>query len=681
MNTSRSVIFRRFTRTFYLLGIVFLMAGMFLSIAAPAQAGSAPSNQAQATRLPPGSVVQPPAVQPPSSKPPVVAPVAPPSSAPGNQPSGPGAQNLNRAPAMQATPVLRSGPSIQAVIPGASIRFTRSDYCYDGPAGDVSATVVITLPEGVGAYVQTDWYVVNPRSGDIVHHYFTPERIFYNGESYTFTGQWPGRDAWPTANGNPVEIHFGVNLRSAEDGSLIIEQGVGLDLFYSGTCGARIPLTLSSECQEDGSVLWTLTNPNDVTSPLPFTYTVTDGTSGSGTLTSKGTATFTTNPGVTVTVSYDDGIGGTATVSQAGQETCGETVLLPLSLAYRCVIGQNTLQWTVTNDNATAVSFTWQLDGGAISAPVSVPANEPLDFTTSSSTVAHVMTLRWQTPAGVPDSVQISSPADACGAVTPPPPPTLILEFACVDADNIQWTAVNPGTTPVTFDWDRDSGLEIGQDEAPANTPPSNGRVNFVVTNDTTAHTVSITWSTETGTLTVSRSSAADVCGEIVTITPTVITPTNTPVTPTVTVITPTNTPVTPTITSTPITVTGTPVTPTSTTVVTNPTRTPTTVVNNPTRTPTQVVVITGTQVPVTGGTPVVSVFQATNTAGPTSTPIATVGIPETGASASQNVSPQTGADMSQTTPFGLWQKLLFNGGLLFFGLALIFEGLGRKFR
>lgn len=670
MNTSRSVIFRRFTRAFYLLGIVFLMAGMFLSIAAPAQAGSAPSTQAQATRLPPGSVVQPPSVQPPSVKPPVVQPAEPPSSAPGSQPSGPGAQNMNRAPAMQATPVLRSGPSIQAIIPGASIRFTRSDYCYDAPAGEVSATVVVTLPEGVGAYVQTDWYVVNPRSGDIVHHFFTPERIFYNGDTYTFTGQWPGREAWPTPNGNPVEIHFGANMRSAEDGSLIIEQGVGLDLFYSGTCGARIPLTLSPECQEDGSVLWTLTNPNAVTSPLPFTYTVSDGSSGSGTVPSEGSTTFTTDPGVTVTVSYDDGIGGTATVSRAAPDTCGETVLLPLSLSYACVTGQNTLQWTVTNPNATAVSFTWQLDSGAVSAPVSVPANSSLDFTTSSSTVAHVMTLRWQTPAGVPDSAQVSSPAGACGTVTPPPPPTLTLEYACVDTANIRWTAVNPGSASLTFDWDRDSGAEIGQDEAPAN-----GSVNFLVTNDTTAHTVEITWSTETGTLTVSRSSAANLCGDIVT-----LTPTNTPVTPTVTVITPTNTPVTPTSTS----VTGTPVIPTSTTVVNTPTtvvNTPTTVVNNPTRTPTQVVVVTGTQIPVTGGTPVVSVFQATNTPGPTSTPIATVGIPETGASASQNVSPQTGADMSQTTPFGLWQKLLFNGGLLFFGLALIFEGLGRKFR
>ncbi|HEY9089209.1 MAG TPA: hypothetical protein VIO36_13655, partial [Anaerolineaceae bacterium] len=61
MKAARSLTFKRITRAFYLMGVVFLLAGMLLSVAnIPAQAGSPSPESAQATRLPPGSVVKPP---------------------------------------------------------------------------------------------------------------------------------------------------------------------------------------------------------------------------------------------------------------------------------------------------------------------------------------------------------------------------------------------------------------------------------------------------------------------------------------------------------------------------------------------------------------------------------------------------------------------------------------------
>lgn len=1160
MKKNRSITFRKVTRAFYLMGVVFLLAGMFLSVAnIPAQAGSLPDGAAQATRLPPSNPVKPPSVQPPAPKPPVVEPISPPPSSPGTAPQGPGAQNLNRGPSSMATPALRSNPSILATMaPGASVHFTQADYCYDGPAGLIEATVVVTLPENVPqARLSTDWYVVWPRTGDIVHHYFTPDQVFEDGDTYTFTAEWPGIDQWVV--GNTVEIHFGAQLIDM-DLSGPISEGDGLDVYYNGRCDERPPLQLTYVCQDDGSALWTLANPNSV--PVAYSYTVNGQPGGSGSLSARGSTTFTTPGGATVVVTFDNGVGGSntltvtaedcgapeleplmldhsctasgitwtvtnpndevvnidwdlddgdetgslsvpangsisvvsspdtdsahsltvtwtggsdtdtstagecsveeavlvvlheciddtntiqwqvrntssvdttftwtldggaqsapvaidagetldVTTSSAGAHTlvvtwstgtatgtseagfcvgeeppvitlshdcadeegyidwyatnesdedvevewsldggeqigtvtiaagetvelytsiggehtmqvthsdgivvtdtseedecgipflaltldhactasgitwtvtnpngeavdidwnldegaqtggpltvpangsitvvstddvenphsltvtwdegsatdesdadecaieeallevlyacidgtetiqwqvrntgtgattfrwsldggaqsalipiaagatvnvttsssgahtltitwdtdqtasatsdegfctieqppaitldhacadedgyiewfatndsdedievewsfddgdqtgtvtieagetvelhtsvggehtmqvtyddivvtdesvaeeCGMPVIAPLSVSYACVLGENTLTWTVTNTNDFALTFNWALDGGAWSTDVVVAANGSLSgFTTSTSTTAHVMQVRWYNAVGdVDGEVERSSPADACVEITPPPPPSLNLEYVCIGTTtNVQWTAVNDGEDSVGFTWTKDAGQ--ADEESGSDTAPANGERDFLVTNND-AHTVTITWSTETGSLSVSRTSPAGICD--VTTTTVTVTP------PTTTV---TTTPGTSTLTTTPGT---------STVVTTPGTSTPETST-------------TGTPDP--GGPGAVGGgFQGSSTPGPTSTPIATVGVPITGQGESAAVAPATGGDLSRTTGMALWQQILFNGGLLFLGLALIFEGLGRKFR
>jgi len=1170
MKQSRSITFLKITRAFYLLGVVFLLAGMFLSVAnIPAQAGSLADTAAQATRLPPSNPVKPPSVQPPAPKPPVVEPVSPAPGNPGSAPQGPGAQNLNRGPASLATPALRSNPSILATMaPGAAVTFTQADYCYDGPAGEIQATVVITLPENVPqARLSTDWYVVWPRTGAIEHHYFTPAQVFEDGDTYTFTAQWPGIDQW--VEGNTVEIHFGAILIDI-DGSGPISEGDGLDVYYNGSCNVSPDVQLSHQCQDDGSTLWTLGNPASI--PVAYSYTVNGQPGGSGTLAARGSTTFTTTGVSTVVVTFDDGVGGKRTVTAtsedcggpelepltldhactaagitwtvtnpndvavsidwdlddgdetgslsvpanssisvvssadtasahsltitwtggsdtdtseanectveeavlvvryaciedtetiqwqvsnestvdttftwsldggaqsapvaieagetidvttsgsgdhtlmvswptgnstsvtseegfcvgeeppvislshdcadedgyidwfatndsdedidvewsfddgdqtgsvtieagetvllhtsvggehtmqvtynenivvtdeseegecgmpffdltlehactaagitwtafnsnpvpvdiewdldgtqsggpltvpangsisvvsspdtesahvltitytggagfaedeseadfctvseavlevlyacidgtetiqwqvrntgtaatnftwsldggaanasfigAGQtinvttsssgehtvavtwstgtdsvtseegfctneeppaitldhdcadeegyidwfatndsdedvevewsfddgdqtgtvtieagdtvvlytsvggehtmqvtydedivvtdeseaEECGMPVIEPLEISYACVLGENTLTWTVTNTNDFAVTFNWALDGGAWSTDLVVAANGSLSgFTTSTSTTAHVMQVRWYNAVGgVDGQVERASPAEACVDVTPPPPPSLDLEFACIGTTtNLQWTAVNDGDESVAFTWTKDSGE--ADEETGSNSAPANGERDFLVTNNE-AHIVSITWSTETGTLSVTRSSPAGICNVSTTTTTVTVTPPTTTVT-----VTPGTSTATTTVTTTPGTTTP------ETGITTTPgTTTPETGI---------------TTVPGTENPPAVGGFQGSSTPGPTSTPIATVGVPITGQGESAAVSPATGGDLSRATGMALWQQILLNGGLLFLGMALIFEGLGRKFR
>ena len=480
MKKSRSITFRKITRAFYLLGVVFLLAGMFLSVAnIPAQAGSIPDGAAQATRLPPSNPVKPPSVQPPAPKPPVVEPISPGPSDPGSAPQGPGAQNLNRGPSSMATPALRSNPSIMATMaPGASVAFTQADYCYDGPAGEIEATVVINLPENVSqARLSTDWYIVWPRTGAIVHNYFTPDQVFEDGDTYTITGQWPGIDQW--VEGNTVEIHFGAQLIDM-DLSGPISEADGLDVYYNGRCNASPDLQLSSVCQDDGSTLWTLSNPAYI--PVAYSYTVNGQPGGSGTIAARGSTTFTTTGVSTVVVTFDDGVGGKRTVT-ATSEDCGGSELEPLSLDHACTAAGIT--WTVTNDNDVAVSIDWDLDDGDETGSLSVPANSSISVVSSADTdSAHTLTVTWSGGSDTDTSL-----AGECTLEEA----ELVVRYSCIeDTETIQWQVSNESTVDTTFTWSLDGGAQSAPVAIVA------GETIDVTTSSSGAHTLVVTWSTGT---------------------------------------------------------------------------------------------------------------------------------------------------------------------------------------
>lgn len=490
MKNPRLITFRRVTRVFYLLGVVFLLAGMFLSVAnIPAQASSSVDTAAQATRLPPSNPVKPPSIQPPAPKPPVVEPINPAPGNPGSAPQGPGAQNLNRGPSSIATPVLRGNPSIMATMaPGASVTFTQSDYCYDGPAGKIEATVVINLPENVPqARLSTDWYVVWPRTGAIVHHYFTPPQAFQDGDTYTFEADWPGIDQW--VEGRTVEIHFGAQLIDM-DLSGPISEADGLDVYFNGRCSPVPDLQLSYQCQDDGSTLWTLSNPAYI--PVSYSYTVNGQAVGSGTLAARSSTTFTTTGVSTVVVTFDNGVGGKRTISATSQD-CGGSQLEPLTLDHACTASGIT--WTVTNPNDVAVPIEWNLDSDAQTGSLNVPANSSLSVVSSADTdSAHSLTITWTGGSDTDTSV-----AGECTLEEA----LLVVRYSCVeDTNTIQWQVSNESTVATTFTWSLDGGPQS------APTAIGAGETINVITSSPGAHTFVVTWSTGTA----SASSEAGFC-------------------------------------------------------------------------------------------------------------------------------------------------------------------------
>jgi hypothetical protein len=419
--------------------------------------------------------VKPPVVQPPATRPTLAAPVVPPASQPGTAPQGPGAQNLNRGAVAPAAPLVRPGPSVLALIPGAAVHFTQSNYCYAGAAGPVDATVTITLPAGVEeAWLQVDWYVVWPRSGDIVHHYSSPEQSFSNGDTYTFTGQWPGIDMWQP--GNTVEIHFGAILLD-ENGDPISD-GTGLDVFYNGRCDERPTPVLVYECQADG-VLWTLGNA--AFEPISYSYTVNGQPGGSGVLAARSTTTFTTVAGATVVVTYHNGLGGTATITGTAPENCGYTPQ-PLTLTHACTAEGVT--WYVTNPNPIAINYTYSLDGGA-QVSGSVAANSTASVVSASNTAAaHTLSL-----TSVTGTITNTSDANEC---TQQEAELVVLHECLTDTNTIQWRVRNDGTAGTSFTWNLDSGAQTGSGFVAA------GETVDVVISTNGSHRVDVTWSTGT---------------------------------------------------------------------------------------------------------------------------------------------------------------------------------------
>jgi hypothetical protein len=147
-----------------------------------------------------------------------------------------------------------------------SVKFTAADtgICQYEP-GEISATIVVTLPEGMTARLQAEYHIVHPDKTD--HHYIDAG-IVSNGDTFTYQGYWPGINPEDVI----VEIHFGAALLDAVTGNPLEATG-SLDYFwYPYICPAPTatptptpaimqPLEISNQCTNTG-VEWTLVNSN-----------------------------------------------------------------------------------------------------------------------------------------------------------------------------------------------------------------------------------------------------------------------------------------------------------------------------------------------------------------------------------------------------------------------------------
>lgn len=304
MSRNRFFTSRKFIKIMYLMGLFFLLTGLFLQLAkTPAQAAAESPGAFSATRLPPGGpkprVSNTPAVpKPPSSQPTRY------SGGPAAPPVIPGASGIQRSDSILPTvKVLEIRPQQVGIV--GSVAFTQESYCYDGEAGWISATVVVSLPEGMSAWLQYAWFIKRPNPYPPNPDYNREDRYEYklvqNGEQFSFIAFWPGIVYFQDTQPDPVEIHFGANLLEDNGGSYgnpITENGAGMDLFYAGNCAQSSTSTPTATLTRTATVTRTSTR---TSTPVTNTRTPTRTPTRTGTLPTR-TVTSTRTPTITGTL-------------------------------------------------------------------------------------------------------------------------------------------------------------------------------------------------------------------------------------------------------------------------------------------------------------------------------------------------------------------------------------------
>lgn len=471
MRNKKIFTYKRMTRAAYLLGLVFLLTGMLLSmVSQPAAAGS---NLLLATQ---------PAIKPPPPRGPVTPPKPAPNvpALPGNPAPLPGV-TINGARINSQAPVLSPNiraPRVLGVVNGFGVEFTQQNYCLDQPEpGWVSAFVRVTLPEGATATLTTDWRVVHPNDlGELNQfHYSTPQTVS-DGDVIEIEAWWPGNTAPGVSPG--AEIHYGATIISGTLGT----QTAGMDIYYNdGGCNARPALVLTAQCTATG-VDWTVYNPAGAAYPTTFTYSLDGGpqTPGGTVPGGPGSLMFlTTNrQSHTVTITWEDLIGGSASTTTTS-EPCGE-IIPPLTFSHVCSANGG-INFLVSNPGTTAVTFNYTVDGGA-PASSTVPAGAVgTVFLNLSAGTAHTVVATWPDGQDGTGSATETSTAEECAS-------TLIIVKECVELGLIRWSVYNPGVANVSFTWSFDGGLVTGNN----NIGP--GQTLQIHDSSGDAHTMLVNW-------------------------------------------------------------------------------------------------------------------------------------------------------------------------------------------
>ncbi len=198
-----------------------------------------------------------------------------------------------------------------------SVSFNQQDtaVCQLTPT-TYTATGTVTLPAGVTAILQTQWYVVHPTdiSGyPMVGNPAYNEQTVTDGSTFSVDAQWPGVRPTDTV----VEIHWGAILLDATSRNPI-SSGARLDYYwYPYVCAAptvpptntpvvvpsdtpTLVVTDTSTPTEPVVVTDTPTVPTSTeTTPQGVTPTVTDTPTATATTPQGATATFTPTPSAT----------------------------------------------------------------------------------------------------------------------------------------------------------------------------------------------------------------------------------------------------------------------------------------------------------------------------------------------------------------------------------------------
>jgi hypothetical protein len=160
-------------------------------------------------------------------------------------------------PTSQPTILPTEKPSVK---PKVEFTDQNTGICQYEP-GDISATIVVTLPEGMTARLQAEYHVVHPVR---TAHYYIDAGIVQNGDTFTYSGLWPGIQPGDKV----VEIHFGAALLDVDTGNPL-GAFASLDYFWypyicsppTPTPTVMLPLQFSYDCTGLG-IEWKVINPN-----------------------------------------------------------------------------------------------------------------------------------------------------------------------------------------------------------------------------------------------------------------------------------------------------------------------------------------------------------------------------------------------------------------------------------
>ncbi|MCB2202583.1 hypothetical protein KQH56_01110 [bacterium] len=223
----------------------------------------------------------------------------------------------------------------------------------------------------------------------------------------------------------------------------------------------KLDLVLDYRCDDDGSMKWSVYNPNNY--EQSFTWSSTNGQTGSGSVKGGKTAYFTTNnDDQTVTVTYQTGDFPSRSIYKDA-----ERCTVPLSVDPVCGYpGDDVYYWKVTNPNNFSVDYSWM---GGIFVPFEFGSGTASPGTSYFSTSTSIS---WVKVGG------------DWAFVTDPCMVDLTIDYDCEDDGSHTWTVTNTNDFAQSFSWSSTSG-ESGSGSVAANSTET-------FSTDKTAQTVTV---------------------------------------------------------------------------------------------------------------------------------------------------------------------------------------------
>ncbi len=330
-----------------------------------------------------------------------------------------------------------------------------------------------------------DWTITNPNAFQVTYKYRIDGQPEVAGQSINAGGT----DVLHTTSGAHT-VNVSGTWGSASDSSA------------SGECvpPPPVPLTLGHTCELDGEgIIWTITNPND-TETLSFQWQLDGGALSSSIILAAGATYDVSSTGGAHTFAITGDWGNTNDSSDSL-----ECMIIPpleeLTLSYGCNEALHQIEWTLTNPNDEAVSFSYVLDSNpSVTVVTPVSAHNSMEFLSiPADGLAHTVTVTYIDNSTPVQLDPVTSASQYCVYI---PPANLDLAYSCGSLTAINWTVTNQSNQIVGFTWFLDAPPQMtmmkkgisGLAQAPDNYVEIGPFGTWTTTSGTGSHSFEILW-------------------------------------------------------------------------------------------------------------------------------------------------------------------------------------------